>query len=365
MKRKITLQDIGRSLGMSATTVSLALRNHPRISEATKEKVRKLTEELKYEPDQVARALVKGKSNLIGVIVPNSSDQYYAKVLKGIEDAAHAVNYHVLLSNGSYDLEGYARRVNEMMGLRISGIIAAPPFASGRPRLPGFWQALRESGFAFVLVNRHLSPAIFHQVTADYHSGVRMVVEALAQYGHRRVAYISGHPAVLPIHQRLADFRHFARKHSFDSDPELFETSELNYVGGYDACTRLWAAVRKKPTAIVAFSDTVAVGVLRFLHEQRVAVPGEVSVVGFDGTAVSEFTTPSLSTVATPMYDVGKQAFELLLGAIEGKHVFPQDLNLPVHLLLRESVGGRRRAEDRLIDNPFRPAPETRECRGR
>lgn len=348
MPRKITLQDIGRKLGLSTTTISLALRDHPRISAATKEKIRKLIDELKYEPDQVARALVVGRSNLIGVIIPNSSDQYYAKVIKGIEDAASALNYHVLLANGSYDLDRYARRVKEMMALRIGGIIAAPPFTSERPKLPVFWQELRERGFAFVLVNRNLDPPLFHQVTADYDSGVRMIVEALASMDHRRVAYISGNPAVLPIRQRLAAFKRLARKHGFDADPELFETSDLNSAGGYDACSRMWAALRKKPTAVVAFSDTVAVGVLRFLHVQGVQVPDEVSVAGFDGTALSEFTTPSLSTVSTPMYDIGQQAFELLIGALEGKYSFPQALHMPVRLLLRESVaraGAERKAD--------------------
>lgn len=347
LTRKITLQDIGRRLGVSATTISLALRDHPRISPATKLRVRDLIAELDYVPDQVARALVSGKSQLVGVIVPNSTDQYYAEVIKGIEDAARAANHHILLSNGSYDLEGYAQRVKEMMNLRVSGIVAAPPFTSDRPRLPRFWQDLLHSNVSFVLVNRHLKPAIFHQVSADYDSGVRMAVEALASMGHRRVAYISGHPALLPIRQRLTTFRRFARKYDFDQSPELFADSELNSAGGFEACRRLWNAQRKKPTAIVAFSDTVCVGALRFLLQQKVDVPGDVSLIGFDGTALTEFTTPTLSTIETPMYEIGQQAFGLLLGAIEGKYSFPQDLNLPVRLVLRESVSPLR-AERRI-----------------
>jgi LacI family transcriptional regulator len=339
LNKKVTLQDIGRKLGLSATTISLALRNHPRISRETKERISVLLEEMKYEPNRVARALVTGKSNLIGVIVPNSSDQYYAEVFRGIEDAARLANYHVLLSNGSYDLEGYADRVKEMMGLRVEGIIAAPPFMSEKPKLPRFWQDLRESDFQVVMVNRQLDPPLFHQVAADYASGVRMAVEALASMGHRRVAYISGEPAMLPIRQRLAAFRKASRKQAFDDDPELFENSLLTFAGGYDACRRLWLKLKRKPTAIVSFSDTVAVGVLRYLHEQKVAVPEEVSVVGCDGTTVGEFTYSSLTTVSTPMYDVGKQAFDLLLGAIAGKTTGPQSLILPVRLTLRESVG--------------------------
>jgi LacI family transcriptional regulator len=298
-----------------------------------------LLEELRYEPNRVARALVTGKSNLIGVIVPNSSDQYYAEVFRGIEDAARLADYNVLLSNGSYDLTGYADRVKEMMGLLVGGIIAAPPFMSEKPKLPRFWQDLRDSGFHVVLVNRQLDPPLFHQVAADYASGVRMAVDALASLGHRRVAYISGQPAMLPIRQRLTAFRRASRKQGFDDDPQLFEDSMLTFVGGYEACKRLWSKLKKKPTAILTFSDTVAVGVLRYLHEQSAAVPEEVSVVGCDGTAVGEFTYSSLTTVSTPMYDVGKQAFELLLAAVEGETAGPQSLILPVKLTLRESVG--------------------------
>jgi LacI family transcriptional regulator len=226
-----------------------------------------------------------------------------------------------------------------MMGLLVGGIIAAPPFMSEKPKLPRFWQDLRDSGFHVVLVNRQLDPPLFHQVAADYASGVRMAVDALASLGHRRVAYISGQPAMLPIRQRLTAFRRASRKQGFDDDPQLFEDSMLTFVGGYEACKRLWSKLKKKPTAILTFSDTVAVGVLRYLHEQSAAVPEEVSVVGCDGTAVGEFTYSSLTTVSTPMYDVGKQAFELLLAAVEGKTAGPQSLILPVKLTLRESVG--------------------------
>ena len=339
MRRKVTLQDIAKKLDLSATTISLALRDHPRISIETKERVRQALKKMNYEPDQVARALVTGRSNLIGVIVPNSNDPYYAEVFRGIEDAARAANYHVLLSSGSYDLDGYADHVKDMIGLRVGGLIAAPPFMSEKPNLPLFWHNLEGYDFHVVLVNRQLYPPIFHQVAADYSSGVQMAVESLASLRHRRVAYISGEPVLLPIRQRLTAFRRFAKMHGVESDPALFERSPLTAAGGYEACRRLWTNVKKKPSAIVAFSDTVAVGVLRFLHEQKLHIPRDISVIGFDGIAIGDFTTVSLSTISTPMYEIGKQAFELLLGSIHNKRGLPQSMILPVKLVLRESVG--------------------------
>lgn len=344
MKKKVTIRDVAAKLGLSAMTVSLALRDHPRISSTTKERIRATMDKLGYRPNPVARALATGKSNLIGVIVPNSSDLYYAEVIRAIEDQASAANYHVLLANGSYQMERYTERVRDMISLQVGGIIAAPPFTGDKPKLPPFWQSLLAGDVEvdIVLVNRELRPAIFHQVAADYTAGVKLVVEALAEHGHRRVAYVSGRPAMLPIRQRLMAYKHFAKQQGFDKDERLIEHCDLTFVGGYEAGKRLWAANGRKPTAVIAFSDVVAVGLLRYFDEAGIAVPEAVSVVGFDGTTVGEFTHTSLSTVVTPMYEIGKRSYELLTAAMAGEHGQAQSLILPVELKLRESIGKAR-----------------------
>lgn len=341
MKKKVTIRDVAAKLELSAMTVSLALRDSSRIPAETKERVRRAMDTLGYKPSHVARALATGKSNLLGVIVPNSSDHYYAEVIRAIEDHASAENYHVLLANGSYEIDRYTERVRDMMSLHVGGIIAAPPFTSDKPKLPPFWQSLltKDNEFDVVLINRELRPAIFHQVAADYTTGVAAVVEALAERGHRRVAYVSGRPAMLPIRQRLATFKQFTRENDFEQDEKLIEHCDLTFAGGYEAGKRLWTANAQKPTAVVAFSDVVAVGLLRFFDEQNIAVPGEVSIVSFDGTAVGEFTQTSLTTVATPMYEIGKRAYQMLIGAMNCEYSEPQSLILPVKLKLRESIG--------------------------
>ena len=345
VKKKVTIRDVAAKLGLSAMTVSLALRDNPRIPAETKRRVRAALDKLGYKPSHVARALATGRSNLLGVIVPNSSDHYYAEVIRAIEDHASAENYHVLLANGSYEMDRYTERVRDMMSLHVGGIIAAPPFTSDKPKLPPFWQSLLKKGneFDVVLINRELRPTVFHQVAADYTAGVRLVVEALAERGHRRVAYVSGRPAMLPIRQRLTAFKRFVREGGFDQDETLIEHCNLTFAGGYEAGKRLWSANGKKPTAVVAFSDVVAVGLLRFFGEAGVNVPREVSVVSFDGTAVGEFTHISLTTVVTPMYEIGKRAYQMLIGAMNCEFNEAQSLILPVELKLRESIGEARR----------------------
>ncbi len=341
MSPQITLQDIADRLHVSRTTVSLALRNHPRISEHTKIKIFTFAKRIGYEPDRVARSLATGHSSLIGVMVPDSTIVYYSEVIRGIEEAANAAGYGVVLANGSYDLDVEAKRVKEMMQLRVAGIIAAPAFRSEKPRLNEFWNGLRQSNFPLVLLNRQLRPAIFHQVTADNVMGMRMAVEAIAALGHRRVAYLYGKRRTVPANQRLAAFRRYARKYHFDNDRTLLVACEIGPRGGYRTCQQLWSRVKKKPTAIMTLSDAEAFGVLRFLQENGVPVPRDVSVMGFDGFELADYCAITLSTVVTPMHAIGKQAVDTLIHIIN-KTFSPQNIVLPVKLMLRESVGPAR-----------------------
>jgi LacI family transcriptional regulator len=305
----VTLQHIGEKLGLSRTTISLALRDHSRISAETKKRVMATAKRLGYEPDQIARALATGRSNLV-----------------------------VLLSNGSYDGGHTAGRVREMMKLKVAGVIAAPPFESSSSPLPAFWKEMKRSGFPLVMLNRELAPPVFHQVTIDNKGGIRLALEALKSLGHKRVAYVTGAVDMIPIRQRLEAFREFSTQYGFDKDAQLIESSELSAQGGYESCARLWGRLKKKPTAIMVFSDAPSLGVMRYLNEHRIRIPEHVSVLGFDGTDSSEFSQTSLSTVATPLYEMGRQAFHLLKDEIDRPQSQPQSIVLPVRLIMRESV---------------------------
>ncbi len=335
---KITLQDIADRLHLSRTTISLALRDHSRISKQTKQQVHRIARRLGYQPDQVARALVTGHSNLIAVVAPDTGDHYYAEVFRGIEEAAHIAGYHVLLANTSYEPLEEEARIRDLLHLKIAGIIAAPAFADEKAALSPFWRNLKRNKFPLVLVNRELDPPPFHQVTIDNAGGIRIAMEQLAKLGHRRVAYITGMPEVIPIQQRFQAFRRLRPKFGFDLAPDLIEKSEHSLRGGYESCARLWDRLARKPTAILCFSDAPSIGVMRFLGERNIQVPEQVSVLGFDGTDTSEFSRISLSTVGTPMYEMGKQAFATLEEAVANPSKPIRTIVLPVNLILRESV---------------------------
>lgn len=325
---------------MSQATVSLVISGHPRISAETRARVWECIRELDYRPNPVARALVTGRSNLIGLVVPDTANPFFADVFRGAEHAARDHGYHILLNNGSYELKAEEGRVRELLDLKVAGLIVSPPLNDVRQIKRAAWVRLREQRFPLVLLNRDVPSGIFHQISPDNIEGVRLSVELLARLGHRRVAYISGVPDVLPVRQRLAAYKRFAAERGFDLDAPLFEKSPFTIRGGYEASRRLWQRNRgRQPTAVMALTDTMAVGALKFFGEAGVRVPDDVSLMGFDGTPSSEFSLIGISTVEAPLYEMGRRAVEMLAHAITKPHENPRNEIMPVRLIERASTG--------------------------
>jgi LacI family transcriptional regulator len=337
--KQATLGDIAKKLGISRTTVSLVVNDHPRISKETKKLVWSAIQELEYRPDPTARALATGRSNLLGFIVPEMSNLYFAEIFRGAEAYARERGYHLLLNNGSYDLKVEEQRIQDLLDLKIGGLVVSPAFTDARQTSRTIWKDLRNDNFPIVLINRHMQPPIYHQISADNTEGVRLAMEHLAQLGHRRVAYITGEPRVLPVRQRMKAFQDFLTHFGFENDPSLVESSTFTIQGGYESARRLWGKASKKPTAIMALSDTVALGILKFLQESGIDVPGEVSLMGFDGTPIAEFSLIGISTIETPLYDMGRQAITILEQVMQSRVKNLQNVMLPVRLIERGSTG--------------------------
>ncbi|MCK7482188.1 MAG: LacI family transcriptional regulator [Candidatus Moduliflexus flocculans] len=275
MKRAITLRDIGKQLGLSAMTVSLALRDSPRISDADQEaRAAQPCAGMNFVPNQLARALATGRSNLIGVIVPNSSDLYYAEVIRAIEDSASAAAVprdavQRLLPDG--DLHGprprHAAPAHEGHHRRAAlhgGAAPAPAVLEG-PRPQRFRSGAHQPP---------ARPADLPPGGGRLHGGRR--------HGGRRRWPSAGTGAwptsrarrrCCPSGSASTCSGAASRSYGFDGDDALLERGELTCAGGYEACRRLWKANRRKPTAVVASNDTSAVGVLRYLDEVGVSVP--------------------------------------------------------------------------------------------
>lgn len=336
----MTLGDVAMELGISRTTVSLVISNNPRISKATSKKVWKCIRAMGYQPDLVARSLATGKSNMIGVMVPDSSNPFFAEIFRGAENAARRYGWHLMLNNGSFDLKLEEDRIRDLLGLKIGGLVACPAFVDNEDSRKGIWKELRQQGPPVVLLNRQVFPQVFHQVSLDNADGIRQVISYLARLGHRRIGVIAPDAVILPVRQRMDEVTGQLANFGLSLPSDLIARGPVSPGGGYEAARALWKAVRRKPTAVFALTDTMALGALRFFVESGVKVPGQVSLLGMDGTPYARHSLVPISSVEAPLVDLGRMAVEILHQVIEQGDP-PQVYNtlLPMRLVERASSG--------------------------
>lgn len=287
-------------------------------------------EELGYRPNPAAQGLLRGASHTIAVVVPDLSNPYFAEVLKGVTEAAAERQYRTLVADTNEDAEQELDAAHELVRWVDGIVLCSPRMPTARLR------RLVDSAPRMVLVNRVLPHGPAPAVTVDFASGMRAICRHLADLGHREVAYLSGPHAAWSETQRHRVLRRAAADGSHVHEIPCGSSSTAGYAAVDEAL-----AVR--PTALIAFSDYVALGALARLDELGVAVPDEVSLVGFDDLPFGELVRPRLTTVSVVTRHLGRFALEQLLNTGPSSAVS----TIPATLVVRESTAaparGRRR----------------------
>lgn len=318
VNRKVNLADVAEKLGVSRTTVSLVVSGHPRISKATAERVWACIEELGYRPDMVARSLATGRSSLIGVIVPDSSNPFFAEIFRGAEEVARENGLHLLLNNGSYRLSVEEDRIRDLLGLRVGGLLACPAFVKDEDSRSGIWAELRRREFPVVLLNRRVEPPVFHQVGVDNAGGIRKALDHLYALGHRRIGIIHPSHDILPVRQRMKEVRSNFTRLGLRWEAAWVAEGPVTLAGGHEAARRIWDGPGTKPTALFSLTDTMGLGALKYSISSGRRVPADVSIVAMDGTPYSEYGLVPITSVETPLFEMGRTAIELLRSIING-----------------------------------------------
>jgi DNA-binding LacI/PurR family transcriptional regulator len=329
-----TIHDVARRAGVSVTTVSRAMTQPQLLRPATRERVLKAAHTLAYHPNRAARSLITGKTGNIGIVVPDLSNPFYPAVVRGIQLRAHQAGYAVFLSDSNEDAAAEENLVHAM-AKQVDGVIVCAPFSRDA--------ALRRlcESTQLVLVNRRCDaiPAIL----MDIASGMREVIEHLWRLGHRRIAYLGGPRGAWSNRERLRGLRTAVRKHAL----RLIELGpfEPKFEGGIEGAN---PAIEAGVTAIVAYNDLMSLGVLSRCAARGVAVPHDVSVVGFDDVLFASMSAPPLTTVSMPMEAAGSAAVEVLLALGTQDSEAPQRA-LATRLIIRATTAPpakRRRAID-------------------
>lgn len=295
----VTIRDVARHADVSIATVSRALSAPDLVAERTRARVVAVARELGYEPNRAARSLITGRTGFIGAVVPDVANPFFLGALRGIQGAAREHGHHVLLADTAEDPVAEAELITSI-SRQVDGLVLLSSRLSVA-RLQGFPGAGRT-----VLFNRVLPG--FPAVLLDSADGARQLVSHLAALGHRRLAYAGGPRESFADAER----RRGLVKVCQDTDIRVIDLGSFPPVfasGARIADLALEAGV----TAVIAFNDLVALGVIARLRDRRVDVPVEMSVTGFDDIPMASMSAPRLTTVSVPLEQAGRSAVELLL----------------------------------------------------
>lgn len=332
--KKATISEIADRLNITASTVSRALNNNPRISEETIKKVKKMAKKLNYEPNNLASALRSGKSKVIGVILPILNRNFFSSVLRGIEDVSNSYNYKVIISQ-SYDLfENEVQAIDTLFSARVDGIIAS--IAKTTTNYTHFNKII-DRKIPLILFDRTNPKINTSQVVIDDYMAAYQMTQFLIQQGCKKIAHFTSFHKINIYKDRLRGYTDALTDNNIAVDTELIIASNLQLEDGVESMEKI---LSKKPDAVFSASDYAVVGAMQVLKLKNMAVPQQIALAGFGNEPFTMFTEPALSTVDQMSIEMGSKAAELLFQKIynEVKNVLPQKIVLQPKLIFRDST---------------------------
>ncbi len=333
-----TLEEVARLTGVSRSTVSRVINNHPNVRPETRERVQQAIHQSGYRPHPVARSLVTKRTQIIGMVIPEAvttlfTDPFFPLLLRGATETCNAHHYQLLLSlfNDPAGREEMYQRV--LRHGYLDGVLVASTSLDN----PLILNLLRDQ-IPFVSVGRHPNQRV-HYVDADNVTGARMAVEHLIRLGHRRIAVITGRLDTLHGQDRLEGYRQALQAHSILVEEDLIVEGDFSEGSGVMGMQRLLPA---SPDAVFVASDMMAIGALKALRQAGWQVPHDVALIGFDDIPAASVIEPALTTVRQPIERMGLMAVELLLSVLENsseEEAPAHRIILPTELVIRASCG--------------------------
>ncbi len=332
----ITIKDVAQRAGVSPTTVSHVINETRFVSGDLRARVLEAMEELNYQPSAVARSLRRKTTHTIGMMVPDSSNPFFAEVARGIEDTSFDQGYSVILCNSDGDMEKEQFYINVLVEKRVDGIIFVAAGGSAQ-----HIRSLLERDMPLVVVDREIAGVEVDSVLTDNLQGGYLATKHLIELGHRRIGCITGPSDLTPSAERVIGHKRALTEHNLAANENLILKGDFQYESGYKAVHE-FLAMNEPPTAVFACNDLMAVGAISGVRKQGQRVPEDLAIVGFDDIALASFTNPPLTTVAQPKYEMGILAAQMLMERIKDKTMLPRRHLLETTLVVRESCHPRR-----------------------
>lgn len=326
----VTLKDIARDLGVSVITVSKALRDHSDISQETKARVLKRCRELNYRPNLAARALVTGRTNLMGFVVPNLLHSFFSEIVKGLSLALRGTGYTLIISTSEQDPKQERQAVEQLITQRVDVLLIASTQWTAE-----MFRRVEEAGIPYILIDRKLAGLAAHFVGVNDEEVGALATQHLIECGCKRIAHIGG-TELSPVMGRVEGYKRALARNGLIFDEKLVVNTERVEELGDDAgveATRKLLKRNPRPDGIFCYNDPVAYGAIRAILDAGLRVPEDVAVVGCGNILYDKFLQVPLTSVDQQSVGIGQKAAKLALLLAEKHDPLP-----PKHILLEPKL---------------------------
>ncbi len=333
-----TIHDIARELNISASTVSRALQNNPRISLKTREKIISLANSVGYRPNTLASNLRNKRSNTIGIVVPLINRYFFSAVISGVEEVAFKAGYTVVISQSNDLADKEISIVHSMLANRVDGLIIS---IAMEPTNYEHLKTFRKKNIPLVLFDRTIAEIDTNKIVVDDFMGGFRVTQHLIDQGYKRIGHMAGPQNLQTYLDRKNGYIEALSRNDLAYDESLVVTNSLRSDDGIDAVRQLMG-LPVPPDAIFCGNDTTALSSMIYLRDRGIRIPEDLGIVGFSNEPFSKVVSPSISTIAQPGFLMGQKAAELILHQIEHKDRSFKTIVLPTELVVRESSNRKR-----------------------
>ncbi|WP_093920785.1 LacI family DNA-binding transcriptional regulator [Sunxiuqinia elliptica] len=336
-KSKVSIKEMAERLGVSPSTISRALQNHPSIGKKRTAEVHKLAKKLGYYPNSVASNLRRNRTNLIGVIIPRIDRYFQSSAIAGIEEVASKAGYYVIIfqSNNSYEREKENARM--LLSSQADGVIACLAMETDNyDHLAVF----KDNNVPLVFFDRVCDEIETHKVIIDDFGAAMKATEHLISIGCKRIAHIAGNQKVAIFRDRLRGYQEALRKHQLEQSEKLiYYTEDLSRMEGEQAVAHFLESDAALD-GIFCSNDTSAISAIQTITKQGKKVPEDIAVVGFSNTPTSLIVSPALTTIDDHAFEMGQAAARLLIRQIDEKQetVASETITIRNDLVVREST---------------------------
>jgi LacI family transcriptional regulator, galactose operon repressor len=332
-----TQVDVASLAGVSRATVSYVVNDVPdaRVPDETRQRILDAIEELGYEPDARAQALRSGSTKTIALIVPDLGNPHFCEYATGIEEAARALGYHLIISSTTMNDEYAVDIFRDFARRRFDGLIIASSFILESDEAQSTLAQIQKRGLPIVELTEIYG---VDSVSADYGEATREVMSYLLSLGHRRIGLIYGVGGHQLGQDRLEPYLEALKTADIPINDDLIAECGPSIEDGYQATLKL-LKLASRPTALIAINDLLAIGAVRAAADLNLHVPDDLSLVSYDNIPMANYLVPRLTSVTKDARTLGRKAFELLLARIQDPDLPRQQVHGPAKLIIRESTG--------------------------